>query len=151
VLVVGKTTGEIKDSLASIVKAYMNEPRVDVKLNTFRITMLGEVRSPGTFFLTGDNPTIFDALAAAGDLPISAIKYNVELYRDYNGTRTISKIDLTNTKLLNDPSKFQIKPNDVLYVRTRRGTIFREDFSFFSSIATLALTVVALGFTLTNN
>lgn len=149
--VIGKTLDELRDALYVLVKPYMAEPRIEVKFNVFRVTMLGEVRSPGTFALQGDHPTIFDALAAAGDLPITAKKYNIELYRDYNGQRTITKIDLTKKNILTDDTKFQIRPNDVLYVRTRKGTIFREDFSIFASIATLALTVVTLGLTISNN
>lgn len=144
------TIAQLKDTLLSRVRTYLNEPLVNVKFNSFRVTLLGEVRSPGTYTLSPERTTILEALAAAGDLPVNARKYDLELYRDYNGNRTISKINLTNSKIFNDPYKFQMKPNDVVYVRTRSSSVFREDFTFFSAIATLILTMVTLGFTLTN-
>jgi polysaccharide export outer membrane protein len=146
--VVGITSPELKKRLTGLVGPYLKEPIVDIRFNTFNITVLGEVRAPGTFNLGGPRTTVFEALAAAGDLPHTAKKYNARLYRDYNGERSVTKIDLTNKSLLYNQQVFQMKPNDVLYVQTRKGSIFKEDFGIFASIVSLVVSVVTLGFTL---
>lgn len=143
----GMTSRQLKNRLTTLVSPYLKDPIVEVKITSFNITVLGEVRSPGTFNLSGaQRTTVLEALAAAGDLPHTAKKYNVHLYRDYNGQRSVTRIDLTNKSLLYNQQTFQMKPNDVLYVQTRRGSIFREDFSLVASIVTLVVSVVTLGF-----
>lgn len=145
----GMTSRQLKTRLTTLVSPYLKEPIVDVKFNSFNITVLGEVRSPGTFNLTGAKTTVFEALASAGDLPNSAKKYNIHVYRDYNGERSVTKLDLTNKSLLYNQQLFQMKPNDVIYVQTRRSSVFREDFGLVASIVTLVVSIVTLGFTLT--
>lgn len=145
----GMTSRQLKTRLTTLVSPYLKDPIVDVKFNSFNITVLGEVRAPGTFNLGGAKTTVFEALAAAGDLPNSAKKYNVHLYRDYNGERSVTKLDLTNKSLLYNQQLFQVKPNDVIYVQTRRSSVFREDFGLVASIVTLVVSIVTLGFTLT--
>lgn len=147
--VTGMTLGRLKDTLTQLVKAYLTDPLVTVKFNSFRVTLVGEVRSPGTYSLSNERTTLFEALAAGGDMPTTARKYNVQLYRDYNGQRSISQINMNKSSILNDPRHFQMRPNDVIYVRTRPGSVFREDFAFISSIATLVVTLVTLGLTIT--
>ena len=142
----GMTSRQLKTRLPMVVSPYLKEPIVEVKFTSFPVTVLGEVRSPGMFNLSGNTRTsILEALAAAGDLPHSAKKYNIHLYRDYNGQRTVTKINLNDKSILYNQQPFQMKPNDVLYIQTRRGSIFREDFGLVASIVTLVVSVVTLG------
>lgn len=149
--VLGFSIPRLKDTLESLAKMYFNDPLVTARFGSFRITLLGEVRSPGNYSLPEERRTIFEALAVGGDLPNSAKKYNVELFRTYNGERTVHRINLLNSKVLRDPELFYMKPNDVLYVRTRPSSVFREDFTLVSAITTLVVSLVALGFTFANN
>lgn len=144
----GMTSRQLKARLTTIVGPYLKEPIVDVKFASFNVTILGDVRAPGTFNLA-NRTTIFEALAAAGDMPNTAKKGNVKLYRDYAGERAVIKIDLNDKSLLYNQQVFQMKPNDVLYVQTRKSSIFREDFGLFASIVTLVVSVVTLGFAIT--
>ena len=146
--VVGITATVLKDTLVNRVKQFLNYPMVSVKFNSFRVTVLGEVRSPGTFNLVSDRKTIFEAIAAGGDLPTSAKKYNLEIIRDYNGVRTVNKLNLTRSAMLTNPTLYQVKPNDIIYVRTRPSSVFREDFQFVSSVITIVVTLATLGITL---
>ncbi|MDF2189647.1 polysaccharide biosynthesis/export family protein [Paraflavitalea sp. CAU 1676] len=146
----GMTSRQLKNRLTTMVSPYLKDPIVEVKFSSFNVTVLGEVRAPGTFSLPSNRTTIFEALAAAGDLPHSAKKYNVKLYRDYNGERAVIKIDLNDKSLLYNHQVFQMRPNDVLYVQTRKGSIFKEDFGLFASIVTLVVSIVTLGLTISN-
>src|SRR5690606_1334198 len=127
--------------LTNLSSSYIKDPIVDVDFNTYRVTILGEVRGPGTFSLPHQRTTLFEALAAAGDLPRSAKRYNIQLYRDYKGERTITKFDLRNKSVLTNPRVFQLKPNDVLYVQPRGSSLFKEDFNFVTTIVTLLVSL----------
>jgi polysaccharide export outer membrane protein len=147
----GLTAKQLKENLTKQVEPYLKEPLVDINFVTFRITLLGEVRSPGSFTLPAQRTTLFEALAAAGDLPRSAKRYDVHLYRDYNGQRKITKFDLRKKDVLNNPELFYLKHNDVLYVQPRPGSVLKEDATLLTSVVSILIGIVTLGFTISNN
>jgi polysaccharide export outer membrane protein len=142
----GLTVSQLKDGLTKLVTPYLKDPLLNVQFRNFKVTVLGEVRSPGTYELSMQRTTLFEALGSAGDLPYSAKRQGILLYRDYKGQRTITKIDLRNKDVLNDPNIFQIRHNDVLYVQTKRIASSREDMGFFTALFSILITVASLGF-----
>jgi len=146
----GLTISQAKQKLYGAVSPYLKEPLIEVSFTTFKVTVLGEVKTPGSFVIPAQQATIFTALAAAGDLPHSAKRYDIRLYRDYNGKRTIRKFDLRKASVLEDPDIFLMRPNDVIYVQTRSGSVFKEDFGLVASLFTIVISVVTLGFTINN-
>jgi polysaccharide export outer membrane protein len=146
----GLTTQQAKQKLMGLVSPFLKDPLVEVSFNTFKVTVLGEVKNPGSFIIASQHATLFEALAAAGDLPHSAKRYDVRLYRDYNGKRTISKFDLRKASVLDDPDIFQMRPNDVIYVQARSGSLLKEEFGVFASVFTILISAVTLGFTIQN-
>lgn len=144
--VLGLTERQLKETLTQLIGKYVKDPLIDVRFNSFKITVLGEVKSPGTKILDMQRTTIFEALAAAGDLPNTAKRSDIQIYRDYNGERTIIKFDLRKKEVLNNPEVFEMKHNDVIYVQPFRKTLFRDDFTFITSIASIFLGFVSLGF-----
>lgn len=146
--VLGLTTKQLKDTLTTLVTPYLKDPLVNVRFINFKFTVLGEVRSPGTFNLSQQRTTLLDALGAAGDLPRTAKRYDIQLYRDYNGQRRISKIDLRKTALLNNPDLFQVRHNDVIIVQPRNVPLFTEEsrayIGFFSLLLGAATVIISL-------
>ncbi|WP_127127360.1 polysaccharide biosynthesis/export family protein [Pseudoflavitalea rhizosphaerae] len=147
--VMGNTIRQLKATLSGLVDPYLKDPFVEISFGSFPVTVIGEVRAPGMYNLNLQKNTIFDALAAAGDLPYSGKKFKVQLYRDYNGDRTITNIDLTDKAFLVNKEIFNMRPYDVIIVQTRKGSVFKEDFSVLASVVTLVLSVVTLGITVT--
>jgi polysaccharide biosynthesis/export protein len=146
----GLTLSQAKQKLSGVVSPYLKEPLIEVSFTTFKVTVLGEVKTPGSFVIPAQQATLFTALAAAGDLPHSGKRYDIRLYRDYDGKRTIRKIDLRRASVLEDPDIFLMRPNDVIYVQARSGSIFKEDFGLVASLFTIVISVVTLGFTINN-
>jgi polysaccharide export outer membrane protein len=146
----GLTLSQAKQKLYGAVSPYLKEPLVEVSFTSFKITVLGEVKNPGSFVIPSQQATIFTALAAAGDLPHSAKRYDVHLYRDYNGKRTIRKFDLRKGSVLEDPDIFLMRPNDVIYVQARSGSLFKEESGLYASLFTIVISIVTLGFTIRN-
>ena len=139
------TTRQLKANLTNLSSSYLKDPIVDVEFSTYRITVLGEVRAPGTHNLPMQRTTLFEALAVAGDLPRTAKRYNIQLYRDYRGERTITRFDLRDKAVLNNSRIFQIKPNDVIYVQPSTSSLFKEDFNFITTIVTLLVSLASVG------
>jgi polysaccharide biosynthesis/export protein len=132
--VLGLTERQLKETLTQLIGKYVKNPLIDVRFMTFTITVLGDVGSPGTHILSTQRTTIFEALAAAGDLGPNGKRETVKLYRDYGGERTIMNVDLSKKALLYNPELFQMRHNDVLYVQPLRNQLFREDFAFATSM-----------------
>ena len=128
---------------------YLKDPIVNVRILNFRISVLGEVRSPGMQAVSGERITILEAIALAGDLTIKGKRENILVIRDFNGTKTYTRVDLTNKELFDSPV-YYLTQNDVVYVEpnnsarssasgdTRIGTII----SISSFLITTALIFV---------
>ncbi len=66
----GRTVEEVAGALTKAFKAFLAEPHVMVNITRFRplrITLIGQVRQPGTFPFESP-PTLIDAVATAGGL-----------------------------------------------------------------------------------
>ena len=151
VQIVGLTLSQARQKITGVVSPYLKDPLVEIAFQTFKVTVLGEVKNPGTFVISTQHATLLEALAAAGDLPHTAKRYDVRLLRDYNGKRVVRKFDLRKSSFLEDPDIFQMRPNDVIYVQARSGSLFKEDFGLAASIVTVLISAITLGFSINNN
>ena len=130
----------------------VKEPVVSVSFLNYKVTVLGEVRNPGTYTVGSERITVLQALGMAGDLLITAERRDIILIRDVDGEQTHTKIDLTDSNLLNSPY-FYIHQNDVIYVpqsstRIAQGTAATSLWSVsLSSVSTL-IAVVTMVLTL---
>lgn len=113
---VGKTTAEAKSIIEDKVRKYVNEDEffVRVRLGGIRFSALGEFNSSGKMTILQNRVTIFEAIAAAGDLTILAKRNNLVLLRQYPDGSQIHRINLNDKNLLSSEFYF-IRPNDVLY------------------------------------
>ena len=144
----------IKEQIIS--KGILLDPIVTVEFMNFRISVMGEVQSPGTYSVTGDKITLLGALSLAHDLTIYGRRDNVTVIREQNGKREIYKVDLRSSAMFDSPA-YYLQQNDVVYVypnavRAGQSTINENYFksgSFWISLASVAVTVTNLILTLT--
>lgn len=98
-----------------IERGYVNDPVVTVNLMNFRVSVIGEVRSPQELHLEGERLTIFEALAQCGDVTGHGMRDNVLVVRDMGGTDTIMQIDLTQKSVF-ESQAYYLQNNDIVYV-----------------------------------
>lgn len=149
VKVTGLTADQLKQSLTKSASVYLKDPLVDVRFTTFRISVIGQ--GAGIKTLPMQKNTILEGLAMAGDIEQLGKLNDVRLFREYKGQRTIYKIDLRSKAVLTNPEVFQLRHNDVIYVKTRPSAIYRDDVRFFTQIFSFVVGIVTLGFTIANN
>ncbi|WP_159086063.1 polysaccharide biosynthesis/export family protein [Flavobacterium faecale] len=123
-MVNNKSTLELEAYLKNklIGEGHLKEPIVKVRILNSKITILGEVRSPGMYTFYEKNLTIFQALGLAGDLTINGKRKDVLLIRNENDTKTIYHIDLTSKNWM-DTQLYYIKKNDVIIVNPNESKI----------------------------
>ena len=156
--VAGLTRWELQEKVKEqiISEGILLDPIVTVEFMNFRISVMGEVASPGTYNVTGDKITLLGALALAHDLTIFGRRDNVTVIREQNGQRSVYKVDLRKSSMFDSPA-YYLQQNDVVYVypntvRAGQSTINENYFksgSFWISLSSVAITVTNLILTLT--
>lgn len=104
----------IKDKL--INDGLLTDAVVTVEFLNFKVSVIGEVNSPGTYTIEGDKVTILQAISLARDLTIFGMRENVSVIRERNGERIIYEINLCDVSLFNSPA-YYLQQNDVVYVQ----------------------------------
>lgn len=126
--VIGKVTigglspEEARQLLTVELTEYIRDPIINIRLKNFTVTVLGEVRNPGTFPVNGARITILEALGFAGDLNIKGQRENIMVIRDFDGTKVYSRIDLTKKEALSSPV-YYLTQNDIVYVEPNESAV----------------------------
>ena len=100
----------------------LKNPVVIIRITNFRITIAGAVNSPGVYQVSGERISILEALGMAGDLNIKGRRDNILIVRDFNGTKTYSRVDLTNKEIFNSPV-YYLTQNDYVYVEPNNSAV----------------------------
>lgn len=117
----GLTRTELATKIEQLIVEgqYIKDPSVTVKLINFKVSVLGEVKTPGVKQVNTDRLTIFDALGLAGDLTIYGKRENVSIIREVDGVRQIAKVDLSSSDILSS-QYYYLQPNDILYIQPNK-------------------------------
>jgi polysaccharide export outer membrane protein len=105
-----------------ISRQLLKNPIVVCRILNAKVTVLGEVRNPGTYTFYENNLTILQALGLAGDLNINGVRKNIKVIRMENNQQKIGEIDLTKKDWMKSPFYF-IKPNDVIIVNPNTAKV----------------------------
>lgn len=143
----GMTRNELVNYLTKEIGKDVKEPIVYVSFRNYKITILGEVRSPGTYTIDSEKINILQALGRAGDLNLTAKRDNILLLREENGVVRHHRIDLKDKDILESPY-FYLQQNDVIYVspsatRVATATTATGIWSVILSSLTTLITVIA--------
>lgn len=115
----GLTIDQVKDTVTSRLKNYFNITYVYVRLSSFSINVIGEVKRPGLLNIQNDQATLLSALSEAGDLTDFGNKKEVVLLRKIDGKMRVYEFDLTDINIINSEG-FYLKSNDTIYVKPLR-------------------------------
>lgn len=147
--VVGKSTKELQDFISNLLfdKGYIKDANVNVRVINSKFTVLGEVRSPGTYSFDEQNISLNQAIGYAGDLTINGKRKDVLLIRENNGTRTFIKLDLTSSSWFASPY-YYVKQNDVIIVNPNGAKVmtagYLNNIGNILGILTLGITLILL-------
>lgn len=139
----GLTKSQAEKLIKGKLRTYIKEdPIVNVRMTNYKISVMGEVASPGTFTITNEKVNIMEALAMAGDMTVYGQRDNVKLIReDAQGQRTIIPLDLNDAEIILSPY-YYLQQNDVIYVtpnktKAKNAGISNSTTIWFSVVGTL--------------
>ena len=147
--VAGLTARQCEAMLRGKLSKHLSEvPNVTVRAANFKVSVLGEVNSPGTFTVTDERLSVMQALALAGDMTINSVRDDVQLLRTApDGTKHIVSLDLTSDSIASSPY-YYLQQNDVLYVKPTRARVRSNSLSTntatWISMASLLVTIASL-------
>lgn len=145
VYLLGKTRNEAIQYMKELLSEYIVDPGVNIQYTNFKVSVIGEVKQPGSFVIQNERITIFEALALAGDLTINGVRKEVYVIREVNGVRNVYVVDLTAKEILDSPV-YYLAQNDVVYVMPNQSKIQSSviNYPVFISVAGILISVVAL-------
>jgi polysaccharide export outer membrane protein len=120
--IAGLSRMEATELIREKLKNYLTDPIVSIRILNFKVTVLGEVRAPGTFNIPNERISLPEALGLAGDLNITGRRKNVLVIRDIDGQKTETRVDLTSKELFSSPV-YYLNQNDIIYVEPNRAKI----------------------------
>jgi polysaccharide export outer membrane protein len=121
----------------------LGDPVVTVQFLNLKISVLGEVTRPGSYELSSDRISLFDAISRAGDLTIYGRRDNVRVVREEDGRRTIATLDLRSSDILNSPY-YYLQQNDVVYVEPNTARAGQREINQNRTIGTFASIISVL-------
>lgn len=144
----GLTKEDAELLISSRLKDYLKNPIVQIRILNFKVTVLGDVKSPGTFNIKSQRMSVLDAIGMAGDLKMNGSRNNVLVLRDENGHKTEYRLDLTSKSVLNSPG-YYLQQNDVVYVEPNfnsrlEGSFLKSNGQIFVSALAPILSIIII-------
>ena len=147
----GLTLDSLHGLVLEKVKAtgYLKSPAVQVRYLSFRITVLGEVNTPGTFTITTPKINVLEAIGMANDLTLFSKRNTILVIREQNGQRQYGRVNVMTKELFSSPY-YYLQPNDVVYVEPHKSKIMAAPdpasryVGAFTGIATLVTLILTL-------
>lgn len=127
--------GITRDSLAHYIEKRLEEgdllkdPVVSVSLMNFRVSVIGEVRSPKELHVSSERLTLFEALAMCGDVTIYGQRDNIVVMRVKDGKTIPIEVDMTR-KTVFDSEVYYLQNNDIVYVQPTRSRQRELNFNY---------------------
>jgi polysaccharide export outer membrane protein len=143
VSVKGSTILDASKLIEKKLTEYLSKPKVTIRLQNFRISVLGDVKIPGSYAINNEKTSLIEGLAKASDLNTTGIR-KILLIREIDGKREYIPLDLTSKKIFNSPY-YYLKNNDVIYVQPNRTRVENDGTTFQkASVVVSLLSIIAI-------
>ena len=141
----GMTLEGARTAIQEKVNLYQVGATVNVKLVNFSVTVLGEVKSPGTYYVYDNKFTILDALGMAGDLTDYGNR-KVNLVRKSENGLDFHTVDITSRAMVSSEF-YYLQPGDLVYVEPQKvKRLGFSQFPFALIFSTISTTLLLINF-----
>ena len=137
----GLTRAGAVELLQEKLNDFIKKPNVNMRILNYKVTVLGEVRNPGTFTIPNERITLPEAIGIAGDLLITGVRDNVLVIREQDGKITETRVNLRTKDLFRSPV-YYLQQNDIVYVEPNKARINSSVVN--ASNAGIAISVLSL-------
>ncbi len=140
----GLSRPEAEEEIRKVLSRQVIDPTVRISVVGAKVSVLGEVNRPSQVSMPSGRMTIFDALAAAGDLTPYGRRDNVLITREVNGKLELARLNLGNADIYTSPYYF-LQQNDVVYVSPNKvRAIGSTNSGLWLSVVSTALSAATI-------
>lgn len=148
--VVGLTLEETRKIVQVSVEKVFKNSTVDCKLQSFRVTIIGEVHNPGTYINYNSYQTVLEAIGRAGGIGDFGNRQKVLVIRLVDKVTKTFTLNLQDKQILSSEGYF-LFPNDVVIVQPQYQKIFNMNsptisFLFSTFASTISTTLLLIFF-----
>jgi polysaccharide biosynthesis/export protein len=134
----GLTLGKTRELIQSYADKVFKNSTVECKLLSFKFTVIGEVKVPGSYLNYNNYLTVLEAIGRAGGLDDYGDRTNILIVRPFDkGTKTF-RINMQDRQILSSEAYFLL-PNDVVIVQPLKHKIFNMNLPTITFILSTAL------------
>jgi polysaccharide export outer membrane protein len=145
----GLTIEEIKSLLQGRFSSEFKNAEIDCKLISFKFTVLGEVKAPGSYINYNNYLTVLEAIGRAGGIDDFGRRDKILIVRPTEkGTKTFT-LNLQDKKILSSEAYFLL-PNDVIIVQPQGHKIFNINLPTYTFILTTLTSTITMTLLLIN-
>ena len=149
VSVSGLTLEKTRKVVQDLADKVFKNSTVECKLLSFKFTVIGEVRTPGTYINYNNYLTVLEAIGRAGGVDDYGNRSKVLVVRPMDkGTKTF-RLNLQDKKILTSDAYFLL-PNDVVIVEPLSQKIFNMNLPTISFILTALTSSITMTLLLIN-
>ena len=144
----GLTKQDVAYQIKSLLKDrnQLNDAVVTVDIMNFKITVIGEVSSPGIQTVIDEKITLFEAITQAGGVTTNAAMDEIQVMREDRGRLRVYNNDLRTVAVLDSPT-YYLQQNDVVYVLPKTARVSEQEsrsWQWFNTVTGLVGTVVSV-------
>jgi len=143
----GLSRSQLLQILEYKIAKYIKNPIITIRLTNFKVSVQGEVNSPGTYPVASDRVTLIETLAIAKDLTIYGKRNNILIIREIDGVKSYNRVDITKADFISSPF-YYLAQNDVVYVEPNKtkinGAAVGSNTGVIISISSLLITLITL-------
>jgi polysaccharide export outer membrane protein len=151
VAVAGLTRQEASKAIEDMYRnKLIKDPIIEVKIINLKVSVFGEVRSPGNYALVKDKTTLIDVLGQAGGITDKGNEKRVKIIRGGTVNPQVTEINLSELESLTNPAVI-MQNDDIVYVGQNKRAVRNDKIQNISTIVQptlLLLNTVLLLFTL---
>ncbi len=142
VQVYGLTMNEVKRAIEERAGQYLKDAVVNVRLLSFKFTVIGEVNRPGSFSNYNNQLTVLEAIGMAGDITDFGDRKKVLVVRPTKEGTFTFRINLQDKNLLQSEGYFLL-PNDIVIVEPIKSKPFQLNLPTTSLIITTTISTIS--------
>lgn len=111
----------------------LKNPIIDLKIVNLKVTLLGEVRTPGNYPLVTDKTNLIDLIGQAGGLTEKANEKQVKIIRGGTDNPQVILVNLNDIKTVSNPAII-MQNKDVVYIAQNKRAIRNDKLQDFSTL-----------------
>jgi polysaccharide export outer membrane protein len=142
----GRTLKGAKEQIQVRADEYLKGADVQVRLLNYKVSLLGEVRSPGVFYNYNNTLTVLEAISMAGGTTDFAKLTDILVVRQTEDSVEPHRLDLTSKDILYSEA-FYLKANDVVVISPQKLKNVRLNAQYYTlGISSVSAILLILNF-----